>query len=183
MPRCCIFNGTTQNTNPQGSGHGSESSGDHLGPRRPPVVVHDREPRESDEEDAEHGERVGTIVLPGGKIKVYVREADEELFAIAECGQHGSKCKKQRQLTKAKRWSRATRAKGRPFGYLGAWLRAGLDPTVGNAMQHKWDVVLTREDRKNGRREVEAAPGYADVNDLERSPRGSESDGEPFHQP
>jgi len=112
-----------------------------------------REARESDA-DADHGQALGTIVLPAGKIKVYLDEAKEELYAKAECSKHGYKCSKRRTLLAPKKVTAANRARGRPFGFLGAWLNAGLPAGVNSDMAHKWETAVTREERKAGRTEV-----------------------------
>jgi hypothetical protein len=156
---------------------GSSSDDDDAGAAGSAGVVASRNPRGV----GAVGRPAATMVLPGGKIKCFASEDGETFYAVAECTAHGKDCHKQRTLLRPKQFSYALRAKGRPFGYLAAWLNAGLDPAVATSAKHKWGLDLSRGKRKLGRSEVQDADGYEDG--LERSPRSSESDGEPIHEP
>ena len=119
------------------------------------------------------------LVVAGGRIKLY-RKSDGSLFANAECEcGHGKSCFKGRSLRAAKKGSRA---KGRPMGFLIAWLRKGLLPTTLHAHHHKNGVAVTREDRVEGRKDLEAAVGDKAAF-VERDAYSDEEDGEPWQEP
>ena len=138
-------------------------------------------PRKQREDDP-HDPAICVLPVPGGAIRIYFNEDTEELFAKAVCDCHGA-CTKQRTLLRSKRQGRRWRAAGRPIGLLVAWLRYGMDPAVGDAHSHKWDYVIDRNERKAGRAVAAETEGGDELLDMERSPRASESDGEPQEEP
>jgi len=142
---------------------------------------------EEDEEDeregpASHEVPLATISVPGGKIRMFFSEKDDgtmELFAKAICDSH-TKCTIRRSLLSGARVSQ--RARGRPLGYLAAWLLKGMCADCGTQHCHVWETVITRDERVAGRHVCEACEGIGEF--MERDPWPEElEDGEPIKEP
>ena len=73
------------------------------------------------------------------------------------------------------------KARGRPLGFLVAWLKAGRLATVNSKRAHS-SLKLSRRDRVAARLEFEAIPGAHDFLEHEREQRGDEET-EPWRQP
>ena len=129
----------------------------------------------------ERGAAIEIITVPGGTIRLYVDEGNKTLYAKASCDSH-SDCHKQRTMLGP---PSGRGPKGRPIGYLVAWLRKGLEASVmaGASHHHKFGVAIDRGERRAGRAVAKEAEGGQDMLSYERMPWPDDSESEPREQP
>ena len=113
-------------------------------------------------------------------LKAYTDKDSADFYCVAYCDCGHGKCQRRRTFLPTKR-PRGPKARGRPLGYLCAWLAAGRRACVTDRATHK-RVKLVRRDRTDARRDFGALE-EADVwAAYEREQRGDEET-EPFREP
>ena len=139
-------------------------------------------PSNSDVEDDEllREPALATLAVPGGVLRAYHNEGKELLYVVATCDCGHVRCKRQRTLLPSKLKS-GPKARGRPIGFLAAWLAAGRDVTCSSRRRHQ-RVKLTRADRVAARERFKLMAGSDVFLDLEHDTRAGE-DEEPLREP
>ena len=97
------------------------------------------------------GGTIATLTVLGGEIRLQRRKEDGRFVALAVCSKHAN-CYKERGMGIMKRGGRT---KGRPLGFCCAWLARGMHATVATQAQHTKGVIINRQDRLQGRSELE----------------------------
>ena len=160
-----------------------------LGPSNPDKATSGSSSQDEDEDDdndedeepepregEERGKNLGVLNVPGGEIRLLAKK-DGRLVALAVCNTCDGACKMERGLGVMKRGGRS---KGRPMGFLVAWLKRGLDDDVVNRVIHMKGLIITRPECVQGRKDLASAVGPLD-RFVERDARSDEEDGEPWH--
>jgi len=122
---------------------------------------------------------MATMEVEGGVLRLYLDDANEELYTVAVCKCGHGQCAVQRTMLPAKR-KNGPRARGRPLGFLTAWLKAGSRPGMDH-VKHM-NVKLDRRERCEARQEFEGKEGAQEFLEMEREQRCNEET-EPWNQP